>query len=100
MVNIRRNRVEPENLENWVTENREAIHRMSLDTTKEMAQSKSGDETFKLMEFEWKDEVYAKIYIHKDDLQEALENAEIFFVEEEMFEEACEARDLVKDFTK
>ena len=100
MGKIRKNQVEPENLQDWMTENREAIHRMSLDTTKEMMESTSGHETIKLMEFEWKDEVYAKIYIHRDDLKEALENAEVFFVQEEMFEEACEARDLVKDFTK
>jgi hypothetical protein len=86
--------VDDETLENWMIENKDTVHKMSLETSRELIESKSDNETVKLMEFEWNNVIYARLYVHRDDLPDALTNAEKYFVREEMFEEACEARDL------
>lgn len=93
MSKERRYTVDPNILDSWMIDNAEIIHKMSLASSKELIESKSGNETIKLIEFEWKNDVYAKLYIHRDDLPDALENAEKFFVSADMFEEACEVRD-------
>lgn len=94
MVKERRYTVDATILPDWMVENKAIIHKMSIASSKELVESKSDNEAIKLIEFEWDNEVYAKLYVHRDDLPEALENAEKFFVSVDMFEEACEARDL------
>lgn len=89
------NTVDPEKINDWMDDNREAIHRNSLGKCKEFIDNKIEDEAIHLMDFEWDGEVYAKIYIHTEVMTDALESAKEFFVENEMFEEASLARDLL-----
>lgn len=96
----RKSEVDPKELSTWMVENKDIVHKMSLDAIKELVESGSDNETSKLVEFEWDHKVYASIYVHRDDFPEALENAEKYFVSAEMYEEACEARDLAPKLVK
>jgi hypothetical protein len=89
------NTVDPEKINDWMDDNREIIHRNSLNKCKEFIDLKLEDEVIHLMDFEWNNDVYAKVYIHTEVMNDALESAKEFFVENEMFEEASLARDLL-----
>lgn len=90
--------VSPVELNDWMISNKGDMHRMSLETVRELIDSNTDHETIKLVEFEWDNEIYASIYVHRDDMSVALESAEKYFVNNELFEEAIEARDLSKEF--
>jgi hypothetical protein len=87
--------VAPLDIENWVENNETSIHLASLMSAKEVLDNRPEDGVILFMEFEWKGEVYAKIYSHLDNMPDALRVAEEYFATEDMFEEAIEARDLI-----
>jgi hypothetical protein len=87
--------VKPLDIDNWVEENELTLHLSSLNSTRELLDTRSGDGVVLLMEFEWMGETYAKIYSHVDNMPDALRVAEEYFASEDMFEEAIEARDLI-----
>lgn len=100
MVKSKRLEVDPESLNDWMLDkdNKKIMHSSCLEGCKYFISGESEDnETVKLMEFVWENETYAQIYIHKDNMSTILESVENFFVEEDLFEEAIEVRDLRKD---
>jgi len=97
---MRKNIVDPKDIDNWMEENREAVHTNTVDLVKKYVRTNPDNQVILLMTFEWDDEVYAKLYAHLEVIPEALKNAEDYFVENDMFELAIEARDLKEAIEK
>lgn len=88
------NIVSPKELDNWLDNNKEKVHTNTLKLVKKYVDTRPENQVILLMTFEWEDEVYAKLYAHLEVIPESLKNAEDYFVENDMFELAIEARDL------
>lgn len=88
-----KNKVYPEDLEKWFTNNRETVYSRSLEAAKELAQSPEREEEI-LFEFYWDEKIYSKIFMARKDIKTAMSKALNFFIEEEMFEKAQEIKDL------
>lgn len=91
-----KNKVYPEDLEKWFTDNKEIVYRRSLEAAKELVQNPSREEEI-LFEFYWDEKIYSKIFIGRKDVKTAMEKALNFFVTEEMFEKAQEIKNLTDE---
>lgn len=92
-----KNKVSPEDLEKWFTDNREKIYGRSVETAYTLIKNKDLDQEI-LFEFFWEsDESYAKIYMNRKDVETAMEKALNFFVDNEMYEKAQICKDIKDD---
>lgn len=82
-------------IEKWLENNRSLIHEKGLEKCREFIENGSEEEILLLVDFDFGEEVLGKVYIHTDMIKDVLENAQKYFVENEMFEKAAEARDLI-----
>jgi len=88
------NKVEPKEIDNWLEKNKQIVHTNTLKLVRKYVDTRPENQVILMMTFEWEDEVYAKLYAHLEVIPETLKNAEDYFVENDMFELAIEARDL------
>ena len=82
-------------IEKWLQDNKGLIHEKSLLMCKEFIENKSEEEILLLIDFEFSDEIHGKIFIHADMISDVLKGSQEFFVDNELFEKAAEARDLL-----
>lgn len=89
-----RKNVSPENLEEWLTYNKMEVYERSLEIAKEIIEDSNCNQKL-MIEFSWEDEIYAKIYMKKSDIPNAMNKAIEYFVKNEFYEKAQEAKTLV-----
>ena len=89
--------VSPDDLESWLTTNPDRIYRRSLRASETIVNSPDIKENL-LLEFEWEDSVYAKIYIKRSDIKPALDKSINYFVTQELYEEAQKAKNILDKF--
>lgn len=92
-MTVIKNKVNPEDLEQWFTTNRERVYERSIETASLLVKNLHLEQEI-LFEFYWDDNVYAKIYMNKKDVKTAMEKALNFFVEQEMYEKAQACKDI------
>jgi|31_taG_2_1085359.scaffolds.fasta_scaffold01459_3 hypothetical protein len=92
--------VDMSKIQYWMTDNKTTVHRHSVSSLKEHLDKTPENEVVKIIEFEWGGETYATIYVNIEDMPDAIESAENYFVSLDLFEEAIEARDLNKKLKK
>ena len=92
-MTVIKNKVNPEDLEHWFTNNRSKVYERSVETASLLVKNLHLEQEI-LFEFYWDDNVYAKIYMNKKDVKTAMEKALNFFVEQEMYEKAQACKDI------
>lgn len=85
------NRVNPDNLENWITKNPEKVYMMSVETALKLAENNDLLEDC-FLEFYWDNSIYSKIYMKRSDIPTAMDKAIEYFVSQEMYENAGKAK--------
>lgn len=90
--------VSPDNLEEWLSDNPEKIYRRSLKSSESIIDSNYKISEDLLLEFEWENSTYAKIYLKKGDIEPALNKSINYFVQTELYEEAQKAKNILDRF--
>jgi hypothetical protein len=91
------NMVDPNNLEEWLLSNKVEVYKKSIEAANDLVADNTI--TQKLMvEFSWEDEIYAKIYMKRSDVPNAMQKAIEYFVENELYEEAQIAKNINDKF--
>ena len=85
------NKVNPDNLEDWLIRNPDKVYMRSVETALKLAESEDLSEDC-FLEFYWDDKVYSKIYMKKGDIPTAMDKAIEYFVDREMYEDAVKAK--------
>lgn len=92
-----KNMVDPNNLEEWLLSNKVEVYKKSIEAANDLVTDNTI--TQKLMvEFSWEDEIYAKIYMKRSDVPNAMQKAIEYFVENELYEEAQIAKNINDQF--
>lgn len=91
--------VSPDHLESWLIENPDKIYMRSLKASESIVNSPELKENL-LLEFEWEESIYAKIYIKRKDIEPALNKSINYFVSQELYEEAQKAKNILDKFTE
>lgn len=89
-----KNKVNPEDLEDWFMNNPGTVYIKSLEAAEEIMRSPDLNEKL-FLEFYWEEKAYVHVFMKRDDMQNAMEKAITYFVREEMYEKAHKAQEIV-----
>lgn len=92
-MNDTKNKVDPAELEKWFINNPEKVYKRSVEAARSILENTESEKDV-LFQFYWDDEIYATIYMAKKDIPKAMEKAIKYFVENEIYELAQEAKNL------
>ena len=90
MTTVMNNKVNPDYLEDWLVKNPEEVYKRSVETALRLIEGSKKEEAF--LEFYWEGEVYSKIYMKKSDIPTAMDKAIEYFVSQELYEHAVQAK--------
>lgn len=90
--------VSPDNLEEWLIKNPDLIYNRSLESSENILNSPKLSEDL-LLEFQWESSTYAKIYMKRKDIESALKKSIDYFVNEELYEKAQKAKNILDKFS-
>lgn len=83
-----------EDMQSWAEINAHDLHGVSVEAAHVMSSSLLIDEVV-LVHFMWDDEVYADLFIKRNDIIEAVENAMDYYVSIEFYEQAAYVKSII-----
>jgi hypothetical protein len=83
-----------EDIQTWADSNAHDLHGATVEAAYIMALTPSINE-ITAVQFMWQDEVYADLSLKRDDIPESLHNAINYYVENELYEMAAYAKEIL-----